>query len=872
MSDKYLGKKEIIFILFIIMAVGVEAGVFEGTTAFVGNVISDIACDVGVLGSFTNGILACDETPTFENVTIKAMVFNTSGITTASVGGRVSWNPDDHTLNVESDLGNVLQVGQEFTLLSINGDSIPLLNGQVVALTGVQGDRGKVARADASNPLLSSNLAVVTIPSCSVGAECPVTLLGRVRGVDTSAFSNGTLLFLSDDGSGNLTDIVPDFPNYRVLIGAVIRSHINDGILLVGPRLDYTDGVTVNSLGVITNLTINEFLKINSGQNITIGLKESNDFIATDTLAITMNNPNGIERPSLILQPGGAEQASIITRSFMIVNDNPTILNGVNATSCRTWIEDEFNETMQIDCNTTGTGADLVVGDDMQVLGDVWIKDTDGDWHFMTRSLTLQDELNNNLMSSRVNTSLSGTTLTITDEENETIIVTIDKVETIMDEPIDTVIVVAGTNESPVMNVITYQNSANPTLTRSATTPVGDNANVARLILGSGENVYGSIGGRSAVDEFIRGTYLRFFKQGALYESGFQPYVNTVNISIGTGVMTVLLDSHNIDSVQDLTVGGAFLILENGTYSNINTVDEILEYSSGESIGSNKYFNVVWGIIHNDFGESRMMGIVQSKPSSEYTTLVGAEADSFSSVSLFPSNAFLKNLFIPVARTITKRVGGTDEFATLSTGLNYIDERGATSSASAPASPAITDHSLLNNLDYASAGHTGFAAIGDCPPGEFVQNTTEGGVECVAPAGGGTVTQVNTDEVYITGGPITSTGTITFNDTKLNITIDARDTDTTYTASGVLLDLSGTVFSINEGTLTDENICTYESTGTQLECTTPITNFVAVTGDTMTGGLEAQQGVNVTNDNVKSCWGTDNDGCIYYNGTHLIIS
>ena len=46
------------------------------------------------------------------------------------------------------------------------------------------------------------------------------------------------------------------------------------------------------------------------------------------------------------------------------------------------------------------------------------------------------------------------------------------------------------------------------------------------------------------------------------------------------------------------------------------------------------------------------------------------------------------------------------------------------------------------------------------------------------------------------------------------------DTDTTYTAGGSLLQLVGTVFSIDEGTLTDGNLCSYESTGTELQCTT----------------------------------------------------
>lgn len=51
------------------------------------------------------------------------------------------------------------------------------------------------------------------------------------------------------------------------------------------------------------------------------------------------------------------------------------------------------------------------------------------------------------------------------------------------------------------------------------------------------------------------------------------------------------------------------------------------------------------------------------------------------------------------------------------------------------------------------------------------------------------------------------------------------DTNTTYSATGTLLALAGTEFSLNEGTLTDNKLCEYESTGTQIQCT--LTNNIA---------------------------------------------
>ncbi len=69
------------------------------------------------------------------------------------------------------------------------------------------------------------------------------------------------------------------------------------------------------------------------------------------------------------------------------------------------------------------------------------------------------------------------------------------------------------------------------------------------------------------------------------------------------------------------------------------------------------------------------------------------------------------------------------------------------------------------------------ARIGDCPSGQFVQNTTTGGVECTS-AGSGDITSVLGDS-YITNGSASGDVNLVFNDTKLNLTIDARDTNET---------------------------------------------------------------------------------------------
>jgi len=65
--------------------------------------------------------------------------------------------------------------------------------------------------------------------------------------------------------------------------------------------------------------------------------------------------------PQFMIQNGGPSQASFIARSFLVVNQNNTLLNNSQNNICSDW---GFNH---IDCNTATTGADMGVMGDMEV-------------------------------------------------------------------------------------------------------------------------------------------------------------------------------------------------------------------------------------------------------------------------------------------------------------------------------------------------------------------------------------------------------------------------------------------------------------------------------------------------------------------------
>lgn len=192
------------------------------------------------------------------NVTnILRTVYNITGCDESSIEGTVCWNSDKMTLNIVTGLGNVIQVGQELTGVGKNLEGSTIFDGQVVTLSGSVGEQPTVVLADASNSSRILNPAVVTIPSCNNNAMCPITTFGFVGDFNTSGWVEGDKLYLSADGSGDLTSISPSFPNYIIFIATVIRVHESTGIILVLPTIDWGNGVTINSLGIINNLTVN---------------------------------------------------------------------------------------------------------------------------------------------------------------------------------------------------------------------------------------------------------------------------------------------------------------------------------------------------------------------------------------------------------------------------------------------------------------------------------------------------------------------------------------------------------------------------------------------------------------------------------------
>lgn len=185
---------------------------------------------------------------------------------TLNGGQPITWNSDYYTLNIPTGLGNTLQVGQEMTLIRKNNAGQTIYAGQLVYESGSQGEIITVDLADASNGSKLSHIGMVTIPSCNNNAMCPINYFGDVHDLDTSAYAEGTMLYVSDDGSGNVTSTLPSGNSYHLAIGKVSRSHASSGIIAFNVELDIGDEPVVNNFKVLNNLNVSGLIYGNGSQ------------------------------------------------------------------------------------------------------------------------------------------------------------------------------------------------------------------------------------------------------------------------------------------------------------------------------------------------------------------------------------------------------------------------------------------------------------------------------------------------------------------------------------------------------------------------------------------------------------------------------
>jgi hypothetical protein len=173
---------------------------------------------------------------------IKQLILDTTPATPGSAAGTIYWNETEFTINIVTGLGPVLQVGQEIFFIVFNDTVSQIDDGKVVHPVGgaTSGHPHiELAQADVfSNFDRAVWVATMDIPAGEVGIA---TELGRVRGINTNAFTVGDNIYLSATTAGEFTATPPEFPSYRIQIGGVAVKDPTDGEIVVSVLGEATD-------------------------------------------------------------------------------------------------------------------------------------------------------------------------------------------------------------------------------------------------------------------------------------------------------------------------------------------------------------------------------------------------------------------------------------------------------------------------------------------------------------------------------------------------------------------------------------------------------------------------------------------------------
>jgi len=168
--------------------------------------------------------------------------------------GTIFWDQDNKTVDVILN-GYIMKIGEDqfYPVNNQTGASIP--KGTAVGFAGTLGMSGRLLAAPflADGSMSSTFFMGVTAETIANGGEGKVLNFGRIRGINTNAFNEGDILYVSTTVPGGFQTTVPQAPNNIIQVAAVIAKSTTVGTIFVRPTL----GSSINK---------DEGVKITSGQ------------------------------------------------------------------------------------------------------------------------------------------------------------------------------------------------------------------------------------------------------------------------------------------------------------------------------------------------------------------------------------------------------------------------------------------------------------------------------------------------------------------------------------------------------------------------------------------------------------------------------
>ena len=242
--------------------------------------------------------------------------------------GTLSWNADEETVDLIQD-GATLQLGQEVQWHCRNNTGSTIPNGTPVMATGTLGTSGRITIAPMVSTTASNAKYFIGVTTEDIlnDTDGKVTHFGKVRGIDTSALAEGSVLWLDPTTDGAFTVTKP-VAGMKVACAFVINSHATNGTIAV--RVG-----TAEEFNYELTQTITEAVYAISGT--AVALEPDNGSVQTHTLtgnttytdafsagqAITLMIDDGtdytITWPTMTWVNNGAAAPTLATSGYTVV-------------------------------------------------------------------------------------------------------------------------------------------------------------------------------------------------------------------------------------------------------------------------------------------------------------------------------------------------------------------------------------------------------------------------------------------------------------------------------------------------------------------------------------------------------------------------
>jgi hypothetical protein len=196
------------------------------TLAASGN--TSVGGTLGVVGEVTMAS-TLDVTGRTSTETIQ---LNTSYVPNGEPAGSLFWDPDAGVPAIGTIDGDRIDIGEKSVWYVKNQSGASIAKGSAVYASGTLGASGKilVTKMIANGSVNAKYFLGLAQSDIGNGSDGYVVSIGKIRQVNTSAFSAGDVLYVSPTTAGVLTATEPTAPNLKLPIAIVVNAASNGTI------------------------------------------------------------------------------------------------------------------------------------------------------------------------------------------------------------------------------------------------------------------------------------------------------------------------------------------------------------------------------------------------------------------------------------------------------------------------------------------------------------------------------------------------------------------------------------------------------------------------------------------------------------------